>query len=155
MYRVLLSAAAVLLATNSAFAWGINTAYVTQVGSAQIAATSQKGEANYSSTLQVGGLQAARTKQRGVGNFSHTEQWGALQASSTSQHGAFNQAVTIQDGLLQLSIIEHTLRHTTLGDLGAGDAVHLEADVIGKFVRRLVAPYVDDVLRRGALAPSP
>ena len=45
-------------------------------------------------------------------------------------------------GVLQLSIIEHTLRHTTLGDLRPGDGVHLEADVIGKFVQRLVAPYV-------------
>lgn len=43
--------------------------------------------------------------------------------------------------VLQLSIIEYTLRHTTLGELGVGDRVHLEADVIGKYVRRLVAPY--------------
>jgi riboflavin synthase alpha subunit len=33
------------------------------------------------------------------------------------------------------------MRHTTLGGLAAGDAVHVEADVIGKFVQRLVAPY--------------
>ena len=100
MYRVLLSAAAVLLATNSAFAWGINTAYITQTGplgwegEAQVAATSQKGAGNYSNTLQVGGYQAAGTKQVGVGNYSHTEQWGSLQASSTKQKGAFNEAVT-------------------------------------------------------------
>jgi riboflavin synthase len=42
---------------------------------------------------------------------------------------------------LQLSIIEYTLRHTTLGSLKAGDRVQVEADVIGKYVRRLVAPY--------------
>jgi len=111
MYRVVLSAAVVLLATNSAFAWGINTAYITQaspVVGTQIAVTTQKGAANYSNTLQVGfpGFQAAHTKQRGVGNFSHTEQWGSLQASSTTQRGDFNEAVTIQDGLLQLSIID-------------------------------------------------
>ena len=40
--------------------------------------------------------------------------------------------------VLQLSIIEYTLRHTTLGDLVPGDRVHLEGDVVGKYVRRLV-----------------
>lgn len=44
-------------------------------------------------------------------------------------------------GVLQMSIIEYTHRHTTLGDRRAGDGVHLEGDVIGKYVRRLVAPY--------------
>jgi riboflavin synthase len=43
---------------------------------------------------------------------------------------------------LQLSLIEYTLRHTTLGGLAAGDRVHVEADVIGKYVQRLVAPYL-------------
>lgn len=44
-------------------------------------------------------------------------------------------------GVVQLSIIEYTLRHTTLGTLRAGNAVHVEADVIGKYVRRIAAPY--------------
>jgi riboflavin synthase len=39
--------------------------------------------------------------------------------------------------LIQLSIIEFTLRHTTLGDLAAGSGVHVEADVLGKYVQRL------------------
>jgi riboflavin synthase alpha subunit len=33
------------------------------------------------------------------------------------------------------------LSHTTLGDVKPGDPVQLEADVVGKYVRRLVAPY--------------
>jgi riboflavin synthase len=45
------------------------------------------------------------------------------------------------DGTLQLSLIEYTLRHTTLGSLKAGDQVHVEADMIGKYVQRLVQPY--------------
>jgi riboflavin synthase len=44
-------------------------------------------------------------------------------------------------GILQLSLIEYTWMHTTLGALRAGDAVHVEADMIGKYVRQLVAPY--------------
>jgi riboflavin synthase len=43
--------------------------------------------------------------------------------------------------IVQLSLIEYTLRHTTLGELKAGDAVHVEGDVIGKYVRQLMTPY--------------
>jgi len=43
--------------------------------------------------------------------------------------------------VVQLSLIEYTLRHTTLGDLKTGDAVHVEGDVIGKYVRQLMTPY--------------
>ena len=44
-------------------------------------------------------------------------------------------------GILQLSLIEYTWTHTTLGALRVGDGVHVEADLIGKYVRQLVAPY--------------
>lgn len=44
--------------------------------------------------------------------------------------------------VLQLSIIEFTLHHTTLGDLRAGDRVHVEGDMIGKYVQRLLAPHL-------------
>lgn len=45
-------------------------------------------------------------------------------------------------GVLQVSIIEYTRRHTTLGELVPGDRVHLEGDVVGKYVRALVGPYL-------------
>jgi riboflavin synthase len=45
-------------------------------------------------------------------------------------------------GVLQLSIIEYTYRHTTLGGRRPGDRVHVEGDVVGKYVRRLVGPYL-------------
>jgi riboflavin synthase len=41
--------------------------------------------------------------------------------------------------VIQLSIIDFTRQHTTLGALRVGDAVHVEADVIAKHVRRLLA----------------
>jgi riboflavin synthase len=44
---------------------------------------------------------------------------------------------------LQVSLIEYTLRHSALGDLLAGSRVHVETDIIGKYVRRLLAPYID------------
>jgi riboflavin synthase len=39
---------------------------------------------------------------------------------------------------LEVSLIDYTLRHTTLGDLTAGDYVHVEADMLGKHVQRLL-----------------
>jgi riboflavin synthase len=47
-----------------------------------------------------------------------------------------------EPSVVQLSLIEYTLRHTTLGDLKAGDSVHVEGDVIGKYVRQLMTPYL-------------
>ena len=41
--------------------------------------------------------------------------------------------------VFQLSIIEYTERMTTLGTLGRGSRVHVEADVIAKHVQRLFA----------------
>jgi riboflavin synthase len=48
----------------------------------------------------------------------------------------------LKPGGLQLSLIEYTLRHTTLGDLKEGSRVHVEADVVAKHVRRLLEPYM-------------
>ena len=44
-------------------------------------------------------------------------------------------------GILQVALIEWTEKHTTLGALRPGDPVHLEADVVGKYVQALLAPY--------------
>lgn len=45
--------------------------------------------------------------------------------------------------VLRLSIIEHTMRHTTLGTLAAGSVVHLEADILAKHLKRLAAPLLN------------
>jgi riboflavin synthase len=42
---------------------------------------------------------------------------------------------------VRVSLIEYTLRHTTLGDLTPGHGVHVEGDIIGKYVQRLLAAY--------------
>jgi riboflavin synthase len=47
----------------------------------------------------------------------------------------------LADGTVQVSLIEYTLRHTTLDALRVGHEVHVEADMIGKYVQRLVQPY--------------
>jgi len=45
-------------------------------------------------------------------------------------------------GVVQVSIIEYTRAHTTLGDLKPGQRIHVEGDIIGKYVQRLLAPYL-------------
>lgn len=41
-------------------------------------------------------------------------------------------------GAAQVALIPYTRGHTTLGDLTVGDRVHVEADMIGKYVRQLL-----------------
>lgn len=43
-----------------------------------------------------------------------------------------------------VAIIPHTLKATNLGDKGAGDKVNLEADIIGKYVEKLVGAKGND-----------
>lgn len=45
-------------------------------------------------------------------------------------------------GTLQVSVIEYTRRHTTLGEIAEGSLVHLEADLIARYVRQMVEPYL-------------
>jgi riboflavin synthase len=42
-----------------------------------------------------------------------------------------------RSGVVQVSLVPFTRAHTTLGKLVAGDRVHVEADVLGKYVRQL------------------
>ena len=43
--------------------------------------------------------------------------------------------------MLQLSLIEYTLRIPRSATSRPGDRVHVEADMLGKYVRRMLAPY--------------
>lgn len=47
----------------------------------------------------------------------------------------------------QVALIDFTLRNTTLSDLAPGSRVHLEGDVIGKYVQRAIEPYVKGAIR--------
>ncbi|MEX0690294.1 MAG: riboflavin synthase [Gemmatimonadales bacterium] len=42
------------------------------------------------------------------------------------------------DGTVQVALIPHTRDHTTLGMLVPGDRLHVEGDLLGKYVRRLM-----------------
>lgn len=63
-------------------------------------------------------------------------------------------SLTVNDlrpGALQVSIVEYTLRNTTLGDLRVGSRVHVEADVIAKHIRRLMEPYLRESAEMGSV----
>jgi riboflavin synthase len=50
---------------------------------------------------------------------------------------------------VRISLIEYTLRHTTLGELEPGHGVHVEGDIIGKYVQRLLGAYRADAAATG------
>jgi riboflavin synthase len=65
-------------------------------------------------------------------------------AAVTILHGAITidgVSLTVnaipRPGVVQVSLVPYTLEHTTLGSLVAGDRVHIEGDLLGKYVRKL------------------
>ena len=65
-------------------------------------------------------------------------------AETTVLHGALTVdgvSLTVnalaEDRIVQVSLVPVTREHTTLGKLASGDRVHVEADVLGKYVRQL------------------
>jgi riboflavin synthase len=68
------------------------------------------------------------------------EQQAALviNKGSIALNGVSLTVAEVRGESLRVSLIPHTLEHTTLGDLKAGDAVNLEFDMIGKYVQRLM-----------------
>ena len=67
-------------------------------------------------------------------------------AAVTVLHGSITLngiSLTVNDlpapGVCQVSIIPHTWQHTNLAELRVGDAVNLEGDTIGKYVRHLLS----------------
>ena len=65
-------------------------------------------------------------------------------AETTVLHGAITVdgvSLTVNAlpsrGVVQVSLVPFTRGHTTLGRLTGGDRVHVEADVLGKYVRQL------------------
>jgi riboflavin synthase len=57
-----------------------------------------------------------------------------------------------QEFVFAVALIPHTLEVTTLGDLKVGDVVNIEADLIGKYVAKLVASGYAQNLNKGGLS---
>ena len=58
--------------------------------------------------------------------------------------------VSVAEGSFTVSILPQTRANTNLGALGEGSRVNLEADVIGKYVERLLEPRMAESFSRGA-----
>src|SRR5918998_111213 len=58
--------------------------------------------------------------------------------------------VSVGNGSFTVSILPQTRANTNLGALGGGSRVNLEADVIGKYVERLLEPRMAESFSRGA-----
>jgi riboflavin synthase len=57
---------------------------------------------------------------------------------SVAVDGVSLTVAALCDAHFELALIPHTLAHTTLGAIAGGEAVNLEADVLGKYARRML-----------------
>ncbi|MFN2466647.1 MAG: riboflavin synthase [Gaiellaceae bacterium] len=62
-----------------------------------------------------------------------------VQKGSVTVDGVSLTVAELADGAFAVALVPHTLAETTLGDLEPGAEVNLEADVLAKYVERLVA----------------
>jgi len=60
-----------------------------------------------------------------------------VEKGSITVDGTSLTVAALDDAGFGVALVPHTLEATTLGTLAPGDAVNLEADVIGKYVERL------------------
>ena len=63
-----------------------------------------------------------------------------VEKGSVTVDGISLTVAGLEPGSFAVAIIPYTLDHTSLRDASAGDPVNLEADVIAKYVERLLAP---------------
>jgi riboflavin synthase len=62
-----------------------------------------------------------------------------VEKGSVSVDGVSLTCFNSHEGSFSVAIIPYTFEHTTFHDLRAGSSVNLEFDIIGKYVRRLLA----------------
>jgi riboflavin synthase len=67
----------------------------------------------------------------------------AVEKGSVCVDGISLTLVAIKEGSFTVSILPQTRANTNLAELGVGDSVNLEADVIGKYVERLLEPQLE------------
>ena len=61
-----------------------------------------------------------------------------VEKGSVAVDGVSLTVARLTDRSFTVALIPHTLGETTLGDRGVGDAVNLETDILGKYVRRFL-----------------
>src|SRR5829696_10565417 len=96
----------------------------------------------------------------GVRSEGEAEIWGfgapeavlryCVEKGSICVDGISLTIVWVGEGSFTVSILPQTRANTNLGALGEGSRVNLEADVIGKYVERLLEPRMAETFSRGA-----
>ncbi len=66
----------------------------------------------------------------------------AVEKGSVCVDGISLTFVCVEEGSFTVSVLPQTRANTNLAELGEGDRVNLEADVIGKYVERLLVPRI-------------
>src|SRR5215210_553243 len=59
-----------------------------------------------------------------------------VQRGSIAIEGVSLTVAELDDGVMEVSLIPETLERTTLGEVGAGDRLNVECDVLGRYVHR-------------------
>lgn len=47
---------------------------------------------------------------------------------------------TVEENAISVNLVPHTMTHTNLGELAAGDAVNIEVDTIARYVEKMLQP---------------
>jgi len=72
---------------------------------------------------------------------------GMVMKGSITVDGISLTISALDDDAFEFCAIPHTLAVTTLGAARAGDRVNLELDVVGKWVARMLEPWIDAIRR--------
>ncbi len=70
--------------------------------------------------------------------FGHEQAGLVMYKGSICINGVSLTVTQVRDDELSVALIPHTLEHTTLGDLKAGDRVNLEFDTVGKYIANIM-----------------
>ncbi len=65
----------------------------------------------------------------------------AVARGSIALSGVSLTIAALGDGWVEVSLIPETLERTNLGELGSGDRINVECDVVAKYVEALMSPF--------------
>jgi len=65
-----------------------------------------------------------------------------VEKGSIALNGISLTAAAIKEDQVEVALIPHTLQHTDLGSKKAGDLLHVEVDILAKYVEKLSAGYL-------------
>ncbi len=65
----------------------------------------------------------------------------AVERGSIALSGVSLTIAALGDGWVEVSLIPETLERTNLGELGSGDRINVECDVVAKYVEALMSPF--------------